>query len=209
MQRRLARSPPVHLGRVLPAPPRGPPLASTRFERSASGCACLSRDEPGWHRKCAELVAATARPGSGRPRRGGFRPWVAGLTRGRYRAAVRSCTCSLRRPSTAGSVSGSTPWPRLNMWPGRPPASARMRSVSAATRSNGPRSRAGSDSPARRDHGRPPASPALEAGASRGPRRRPGCAELGEQMRGPGGEVDRRHVDGRRMRAEYGATNSR
>src|SRR3954447_8327931 len=52
--------------------------------------------------------------------------------------SVRSWTSSTRRRKTAGSVSGTTPWPRLKMWPGRPPARASTSSAPAATRSQGP-----------------------------------------------------------------------
>src|SRR5690606_39384453 len=41
-------------------------------------------------------------------------------------------TSSTSRSSTDGSVSGRTPWPRLKMWPGRPPLAARTARASAA-----------------------------------------------------------------------------
>src|SRR5438105_4919688 len=61
--------------------------------------------------------------------------------------AVRSCTSAHSRPSASGSVSGRTPWPRLKMWPGRPPARRSTSSVVASTRSHGPRRTAGSRLP--------------------------------------------------------------
>ena len=61
---------------------------------------------------------------------------------------------------TSGSVSGRTPWPRLKMWPGRPPA--RAEHVAAPRARRAPTARAGRrdrGSPARR--GRADARPAL------------------------------------------------
>ena len=56
-------------------------------------------------------------------------------------------TCSTTRSRIAGSVSGSTPWPRLNTWPGCPPLRRRMSATSASTTSAGPRHTAGSRLP--------------------------------------------------------------
>ena len=49
--------------------------------------------------------------------------------------------------STLGSVSGSTPCPRLKMCPGRPPRAPSTSSAAASTRSHGPSSTAGSRLP--------------------------------------------------------------
>src|SRR5580765_144749 len=62
-------------------------------------------------------------------------------------AAVRSWTSSTILFRSAGSVSGSTPWPRLKMWPGRPPAASRIAIAADSTRSNGPSRSAGSRFP--------------------------------------------------------------
>ena len=43
----------------------------------------------------------------------------------------------------SGSVRGRTPWPRLKMWPGRPPARSSTSRAAASTRSHGPSSTAG------------------------------------------------------------------
>jgi hypothetical protein len=80
-------------------PPRRRPAARRGCPRSTAGC------RPRW--------TGCRRP-SGRPRR----------SRGHHRA---SCTSRTSRPSSSGSVSGSTPWPRLKMCPaGRRRARARL-----------------------------------------------------------------------------------
>ncbi len=56
-------------------------------------------------------------------------------------------TRSTRRASTSGSVWGSTPWPRLKMWPGPGPAAARMARAWSATTGHGARHTAGSRLP--------------------------------------------------------------
>ena len=56
-------------------------------------------------------------------------------------------TRSTRRASTSGSVWGSTPWPRLKMWPASGPAAARMAWAWSATTGHGARHTAGSRLP--------------------------------------------------------------
>src|SRR5439155_8673801 len=45
---------------------------------------------------------------------------------GAHRRADISCTISTSAFTCSTGVCGSTPWPRLKMWPGRPPARPRM-----------------------------------------------------------------------------------
>ena len=54
-----------------------------------------------------------------------------------------SWTRSTSRRSWSGSVSGSTPWPRLKTWPGRPPPRRGRRVAASAVASHGPQERAG------------------------------------------------------------------
>ena len=123
---------------------------------------------------------------------------------------MSSWTSSRSRPSAAGSVAGRTPWPRLNTWPGRPPARSSTSRVAAATRSHGPE-----------EHRRVEVALHAAVLADERPadveRHAPVepdhvAARVGqrcEQVRRPGPEVDRRHVDRVEDALEYGATNSR
>ena len=110
--------------------------------------------------------------------------------------AVSSWTRSTSRRSRPVSVSGSTPWPRLKTWPGRPPASASTARAPASVASQPARS-------ARR------VEVALDAAVVARSRRQASASEtamvdaddvaarLGHQLqqrRRPGPEVDRRDV---------------
>src|SRR5829696_3347396 len=126
-----------------------------------------------------------------------------------WTAAVRSCTSSRRRRSWTGSVLGRTPWPRLKMCPGRPPAASRMASVAHSTRSHEPRSSAGSRLPwtPRSDPTRSQPSPS-------------GIRQSRPITSPPAAAIDSRRCDvpvpkwivgtesPPRIRSEYGATNS-
>ena len=111
--------------------------------------------------------------------------------------AVCSCTSSTRRPRSAGSVSGSTPWPRLKMWPGRPPA--RLEDRRAPPRASARTARAGAPGrgcPARPGRSRPAASPRRAATRQSSPiTSPPDRGHRLEQVRRPGPEMDRRDVD--------------
>ena len=64
--------------------------------------------------------------------------------RRRHGARGRARPAASGRP---GRSAGSTPWPRLKMWPGRPPARSSTSSAASSTRSHGPSSTAGSRLP--------------------------------------------------------------
>src|SRR5918995_1683947 len=126
-----------------------------------------------------------------------------------WTAAVRSCTSSRSRRSSAGSVLGRTPWPRLKMWPGRPSAASRIASVAHSTRSHEPRSSAGSRLP-----WTPRSAPTRSQPSPSGIRQsRPITSP-------PAAAIDSRRCDvpvpkwivgtesPPRIRSEYGATNS-
>ena len=60
---------------------------------------------------------------------------------------VRSRTCSTRRRTLSVGVCGTSPWPTLNTWPGRPPARSRTSSIRNRSSRQGASSAAGSRFP--------------------------------------------------------------
>ena len=117
--------------------------------------------------------------------------------------AVRSCTSSTRRPRSAGSVAGRTPWPRLKMCPRRPATASRIRVRRRLDPLPGAEQQRGSRLPCT-PRSRPTSLPAA---VDRDPPVEPDHVPAGrrhvlEQVRRAGAEVDRRHVDASRMRAE-------
>ncbi len=115
----------------------------------------------------------------------------------RLHAAVRSWTSSTMRLRSAGSVSGSTPWPRLKMWPGRPPAASRIADRRRLDAREGPEQQRGIEVPLHAAIAADPLPPLVEPDAPvEADHVAPGLGHRLEQVRGAGSEVDRRHVDG-------------
>ena len=147
-------------------------LARVRRDRSAGCSPCSAR----CCRSCSLAVPVAVA--------------CAALRRRRLTAAAE-CTSSTTRVSTAGSVSGSTPWPRLKTWPGAARPSASTRRTSASTTGQSASSSAGSRLPCTARPG-----PTRRAASSSGTRQstpdhvRAGLAHQPEQLAGADAEVD-------------------
>ncbi len=124
------------------------------------------------------------------------RGWLLGLAVRPW--ALSSWTSSASRRRLSLGVSGSTPWPRLKMWPGRPPARSRTCRASRATTSNGASITPGievaldaavADAAPGLVEGQPPVD-ADDVGA--------GARHRLEEVRGGGPEMDRRAPRSRR-----------
>ena len=133
-----------------------------------------------------------ARLGAHRGRRAAALPAAGGPGRGRLGGAApppahrgTECTSSTARVRTVGSVSGSTPWPRLNTCPGAARPSASTRRTSASTTGQSASSSAGSRLPAPRGPARPGRRPRPAAPASppRPRRRRPAHRQAARRCR--------------------------
>ena len=140
---------------------------------------------------------------SGRPAAPGSPRPVLGTARRLRPAAETSCTRSVSRARMSGSVSGSTPWPRLKTWPGRASrARSRIARARGSTTSQPASSTDGVEvalqrlaaaDPARRLVERDPPVDADHVRAR--------LAEQAEQLAGADAEVDARHA-GRGERGE-------
>ena len=118
---------------------------------------------PGWRRSLRLDGRAERDRSPLRSQRGGLR-------------ADSSATASIRRSTLSTGVCGSTPWPRLKMWPGRPAArSQHVLAPGGGSRRGRPAARPGRDCLARPGRGRPLARRrrARSASRRRSRRRRP------------------------------------
>ena len=113
-----------------------PPVRPRATNRSLS-----VRVSRAWTRKRRETPAAEIAPGVI------ALSFPTATARSSSRPGTASRTSAARRVSVSGSTEGKTPWPRLKMWPGRPPARARMSRASASTTGHGASSTAGSRLP--------------------------------------------------------------
>ena len=112
---------------------------------------------------------------------------------------------------SAGSVSGRTPWPRLKMCPGRPPAALEdARRLAASTRSQGPSRSAGSRFPCtpRSCADELPAAVDAESASRARSRRRPPRPSPRSRCAVPVPKWIVGAATAARIRSEYGATNS-
>ena len=197
---RQARDSPAHrtfvLDRVHVVVRRREPVREElrRSPRSAFACATsrsMPPQQPCRRRRTPSRVRRTRRT----------RPSRSGRMTARVRHAHRpaqSCTSSASRVTDSAFVPGSTPCPRLKMWPGRPPARASTSSAAASIALPRPEQQRGievalhaavvaDERPAVVERDAP-----VEADdvAARARHRR-------QQRRRAGAEVDRRHVDAR------------
>ena len=111
------------------------------------------------------------------------------------RSGVDSCTSSTMRASTPGSVSGSTPWPRLNMCPVPPPRSSTSRVCASTTSHGGQAAWSGRGCPAARTPG-----PTRRRASSSGTRQSTPTTSApappsAQQFARPDAEVDPRHAE--------------
>src|SRR5262245_16395494 len=127
----------------------------------------------------------------------------------RFHAAVRSWTSPTILFRSAGSVSGRTPWPRLKMCPGRPPAASRIAITPGSTRSKGPSRSAGSRFPCTPRSGPSRAQPSSSrTRQSRPITLPPVSAIVSSRCAVPVPKWMRGTSTASRIRFEYGATNS-
>ena len=167
VERRASADPPVALASA-PRPPRRTPAGPSGCPRGTDGC---PRGRTGSRRPSARPPASCGASVRGRARR-----------------------CASR---SAGSVSGSTPWPRLKMWPGRPPAALEDRDRRRLDPLERPEQERGIEVPLHAAIAADPLPPLVEPDAPvEADHVASGRGHRLEQVRGAGAEVDRRHVDG-------------